>query len=91
MTTTYQEWQTSRLKSLQLLLDHPQKRYYIGNNWYSLQTESIFISKNIIFLGLNMFLVPINIPTFRFSPFKIFLQLLLPIKFSITTLVPIFK
>ena len=26
--------------------------------------------------GLNMFLVPINIPTFRFSPSKIFLQLL---------------
>jgi hypothetical protein len=25
-----------------------------------------------------MFLVPINIPTFRFSPYKIFLQLLVP-------------
>jgi len=36
-------------------------------------------------------LIPINISTFRFSPSKIFLQLLVLIKFSITTLVPIFK
>jgi len=42
-------------------------------------------------LGLNMFLVPINIATFRFSLSKIFLQLLVPIKFSITTFGPIFK
>jgi hypothetical protein len=40
--------------------------------------------------GLNIFLVPINIPTFRFSPSKIFLQLLVPIKFSITTFGPYF-
>jgi len=32
-----------------------------------------------------MFLTPINISTFRFSPSKKFLQLLVPIKFSITT------
>jgi hypothetical protein len=38
-----------------------------------------------------MFLIPINIPTFRFRPSKIFLQLLVPIKFSITTFGPIFK
>ena len=38
-----------------------------------------------------MFLVPINIPTFRFSPSKIFLQLLVPIKFSITTFSPYFE
>jgi len=38
-----------------------------------------------------MFLVLINIPTFRFSPFKTFLQFLVPIKFSITTFVPYFK
>jgi len=38
-----------------------------------------------------MFLVPINIQIFRFSPSKFFFQLLVPIKFSITTLVPIFK
>jgi len=38
-----------------------------------------------------MFLVPINIPTFRFSPSKIFLQLLVPIKFQSLLLVPIFK
>jgi len=38
-----------------------------------------------------MFLVPINIQTFRFSPSKIFLQLLVLIKFSITTFNPIFK
>jgi len=38
-----------------------------------------------------MFLVPINIPTFRFSPSKNFLQLLVPIKFSITTFGPYFK
>jgi len=33
--------------------------------------------------GLNMFLVPINMSTFGFSPSKKFLQLLVPIKFSI--------
>jgi len=38
-----------------------------------------------------MLLVPINIPTFRFSPSKVFVQLLVPIKFSITIFVPIFK
>jgi len=37
-----------------------------------------------------MFLTPINISTFCFSPSKIFLQLLVLIKFSITTLVAIF-
>jgi len=40
---------------------------------------------------LNMFLIPISIPTFSFSHSKIFFQLLVPVKFSITTLVPIFK
>ena len=52
------------------------------------------MAKNIykvkIFLVLNMILVSINIPTFCFSPSKIFLQLLLPIKFSITTFGPYF-
>jgi len=38
-----------------------------------------------------MFLVLINIPTFRFSPSKNFLQLLDPIKFSIFTFGPSFK
>jgi len=38
-----------------------------------------------------MFLVPINISTFRFSPSKIFHQLLVPIKFSITTFGLYFK
>jgi len=38
-----------------------------------------------------MFLVPINISTFRFSPSKIFLQLLVPIKFSIIAFGPYFK
>ena len=38
-----------------------------------------------------MFLVPINIPIFRFSPSKIFLQLLVPIKFQSLLLVLIFK
>ena len=38
-----------------------------------------------------MFLVPINIPTFLFSPSKIFFQLLVPIKFSIATFGPYFK
>ena len=41
--------------------------------------------------GLNMFLLPINIPTFCFSPSKIFLQLLVPIKFQSLLVVPIFK
>jgi len=34
---------------------------------------------------------PINIPLFRFSPFKIFLQLLVPRKFTIFTFGPLFK
>jgi len=34
----------------------------------------------LFFLGLNMFLVSINISTFRFNPSKNFLQLLVPIK-----------
>jgi len=38
-----------------------------------------------------MFLVPINILIFRFNPSKIFLQLLVPLKFLITTFGPIFK
>ena len=38
-----------------------------------------------------MFLVPINILTFRFSTFKKFLQLLVPLKFSITTFGPYFE
>jgi len=37
-----------------------------------------------------MFLVPINISTFRFGPSQIFLQLLVSIKFSITTFGPYF-
>ena len=40
--------------------------------------------------GLNMFLIPINILNFCFSPSKIFLQFLVPIKFSITTFGPYF-
>jgi len=39
----------------------------------------------LFILGLNMFLVPINMSTFRFGPSKNFLQLLVPIKFSIFT------
>jgi len=38
-----------------------------------------------------MFLVPINMSTFRFSPSKNFLQLLVPQKFSIFTFGPSFK
>jgi len=41
--------------------------------------------------GLNMFLVLISMSTFRFSPSKVFLQLLVPIKFSFTTFGPSFK
>jgi len=48
-----------------------------------------FIRQYII--GLNMFLVPINISTFYFSPSKKFLQLLVPKKFSIFTFGPSFK
>ena len=38
-----------------------------------------------------MFLVPINIPSFRFNPSKIFLKLLVPQKFYIFTFDPSFK
>ena len=41
-----------------------------------------------IFLGLNMFLVPINMSIFRFSPSKIFLQLIVLQKFSFSLLIP---
>jgi len=41
--------------------------------------------------GLNMFFIPVNIQTFRFSPSKIFLQLLVPQIFSIFTFGPSFK
>jgi len=41
-----------------------------------------------IFLWVKYVFGPINIPTFRFRPSKIFLQLLVPIKFSITTFGP---
>jgi len=41
--------------------------------------------------GLNMFLVPINMLNFRFSPSKKFLQFLVPIKFSIFTFGPSFN
>jgi len=37
-----------------------------------------------------MFFVPINILTFCFNPSKIFLQLLIHVKFSITTFDPYF-
>jgi len=37
-----------------------------------------------------MFLFPINIPNFRFSPSKMFLRLLVPIKSTITTFGPYF-
>jgi len=43
-----------------------------------------------MFIGLNMFLLPINISTLRFSPSKIFHQLLVLIQFSITTFDPYF-
>jgi len=43
-----------------------------------------------ILFGLNILLVPINISIFCVSPSKIFLQLLVPIKFSITTFDPYF-
>jgi len=42
-------------------------------------------------IGLNMFLVHINMLTFPFSPSKIFLQLLVPKKFSIFTFSSTFK
>jgi len=38
-----------------------------------------------------MFFIPINIPTFYFSPSKSFLQRSVPIKFSIITFGPYFK
>ena len=42
-------------------------------------------------IGLNMFLVPINMSTFLFSPSKKFLQLLVLKIFSIFTFSPSFK
>ena len=45
----------------------------------------------LLIMGLNMFLILINISTFHFSSSKIFLQLLVPIKFSIITSGPSIK
>jgi len=45
----------------------------------------------LFIFGLNMFLVPINMSTFRFNPSKKFLQLLVPIKNFISTFGPSFK
>jgi len=47
--------------------------------------------KKVKNIRLNMFLVPINMSTFRFSPFKKFLQLLVLQKFFIFTFGPSFK
>jgi len=47
-------------------------------------------SNYYIYIRVKYVFILINIPTFRFSPFKIFLQLLVPIKFSITTFAPYF-
>jgi len=63
------------------------KKIYIPRN-SNRQSSNL---KKLLILGLNMFLVPINIPTFYFSPSKIFLQLLVPLKFSITAFGPYFK
>jgi len=50
------------------------------------------VAQKIVILcyGLNMFVFPINMSIIRFSPFKNFLQLLVPIKFLITTFCPYF-
>jgi hypothetical protein len=45
----------------------------------------------LYFKGINMFFVPINIPSFVFSPSKKFLLLLVPQKFSINVFSPTFK
>jgi len=63
----------------------------ICNNYH---LHKLFVKKNCLhklIKGLNMFLVPVNILTFHFSPSKKFLQLLVPIKFSIFTFGPSFK
>jgi len=48
----------------------------------SINKGYIFVKKN---KGLNLFFVSINIPIFCFTPSKILLQVLVLIKFSITT------
>jgi len=53
--------------------------------WSSELKIGFFYRCTIIKKGLNMFLVPINISNFRFSPSIIFRQLLVLVKFSITT------
>jgi len=54
------------------------------------KTAHTNINSCLFFYGLNMFLFPINIPIFPFTPSKFFFQLLVPIKFSITTFGPYF-
>jgi len=50
-----------------------------------------YVFCDIEIFELNMFLVPINMSFFRFSPFKKFLQLLVPQKIFIFTFGPSFK
>jgi len=71
--------------TLDVIFYYVQKLLYFGCS-----KINCFHLKDYLF-GLNMFLVLINIPTFHFSPSKIFLQLLVPIEFSITTFDLCFK
>ena len=57
----------------------------------SLGKKLLINKENVFIKWLNMFLVLINIPTFRSSFSKIFLQLLIPQKKSIFTFSPYFK
>jgi len=59
--------------------------FVLLKNFSIAQIHMNTITQNTYFLGLNMFFIPINIQTFRFSSSKIFLQLLILQKISIFT------
>jgi len=69
-----------------------------GNRDVTLYSINLFIffDRNhmvliyLLYTKVKYVFVSINISTFRFSPSKIFLQLLIPIKFPITTFGPYF-
>ena len=68
---------------------NPKQPNFKGNTHIVL--IEIFTYYPSINLGLNVFLFPINMSTFRSSPSKKTLQLLVPQKFSIFTFGPSFK
>jgi len=44
------------------------------------KTRNFFVSDRFLFFGLNMFLVPVKLRSFKFSPYLILIVFLIPTK-----------